>query len=75
MPETVPTTPEIRVVQPEPVEDNVPTPLLKVEDMTVVLNDLTTTIQKTFSTTLQSFPQDLSNDILDENSMVSTFNL
>ncbi len=75
VPETVPTTPEIRVVQPEPAEDNVPTPLLKVEDMTVVLNDLTTTIQKTFSTTLQSFPQDLSNDILDENSMVSTFNL
>ncbi len=35
VPETVPTTPEIRVVQPEPAEDNVPTPLLKVEDMTV----------------------------------------
>ncbi len=75
VPETVPKTPDIRVVQSEPAEDDIPTPILKVEDMAVVLNDLTTTIQKTFSTTLQNLPQDISNDILDENSMVSTLNL
>ncbi len=75
VPETVPKTHDIRVVQPEPAEDDIPTPILKVEDMTVVLNDLTTTIQKTFSTTLQNVPQDISNDILDENSMVSTLHL
>ncbi|XP_059425941.1 uncharacterized protein LOC132160220 [Carassius carassius] len=69
VPETVPRTPEMPVVQPEPAEDDIPTPILKVEDMTVVLNDLTTTIQKTFSTTLQNLPQDISNDILNENSM------
>ncbi|XP_016383554.1 uncharacterized protein LOC107720381 isoform X2 [Sinocyclocheilus rhinocerous] len=62
--------PEIHVVHPEPAEDDIPTPILKVEDITVVLNDLTTTIQKTFSTTLQNLPQDISNDILDENSKI-----
>ncbi|XP_016113411.1 interphotoreceptor matrix proteoglycan 2-like isoform X1 [Sinocyclocheilus grahami] len=70
VPETVPKTPDMHVVQPEPAEDDIPTPILKVEDMTVVLNDLTTTIQKTFSTTLQNLPQDISNDILNENSMI-----
>ncbi|XP_052446987.1 uncharacterized protein LOC127988342 [Carassius gibelio] len=70
VPETVPRTPEMHVVQPVPAEDDIPTPILKVEDMTVVLNDLTTTIQKTFSTTLQNLPQDISNDILNENSMI-----
>ncbi|XP_016106896.1 uncharacterized protein [Sinocyclocheilus grahami] len=68
--ERVPETPEIHVVHPEPAEDDIPTPILKVEDITVVLNDLTTTIQKTFSTTLQNLPQDISNDILDENSKI-----
>ncbi|XP_042605403.1 interphotoreceptor matrix proteoglycan 2-like isoform X2 [Cyprinus carpio] len=70
VPEKVPKTPEMDVVQTEPAEDDIPTPILKVEDMTVVLNDLTTTIQKTFSTTLQNLPQDISNDILNENSMI-----
>ncbi|XP_059399543.1 interphotoreceptor matrix proteoglycan 2 [Carassius carassius] len=70
VPERLPETPEIHVVHPEPSEDDIPTPILKVEDITVVLNDLTTTIQKTFSTTLQNLPQDISNDILDESSKI-----
>ncbi|XP_050951523.1 interphotoreceptor matrix proteoglycan 2 [Labeo rohita] len=70
VPKTVPKTPGIHVVQQEPAEDDIPTPILKVEDITVVLNDLSTTIQKTFSTTLQNLPQDISNDILDENNMI-----
>lgn len=67
--EIVPETPDIQVVQTEHSEVDIPTPVLKVEDITVALNDLTTPIQKTFSTTLQ---QDISNDILDENNVVST---
>ncbi|KAL1246786.1 hypothetical protein QQF64_034842 [Cirrhinus molitorella] len=70
VPKTAPKTPDIHMVQPEPAENDIPTPILKVEDITVVLNDLSTTIQKTFSTTLQNLPQDISNDILDENSMI-----
>ncbi|XP_026091935.1 interphotoreceptor matrix proteoglycan 2-like [Carassius auratus] len=70
VPEKLPETPEIHVVHPEPSEDDIPTPILKVEDITVVLNDLTTTIQKTYSTTLQNLPQDISNDILDESSKI-----
>ncbi|XP_042567942.1 interphotoreceptor matrix proteoglycan 2-like isoform X1 [Cyprinus carpio] len=70
VPERLPETPEIHVVHPEPAEDDIPTPILKVEDITVVLNDLTSTIQKTFSTTLQNLPQDISNDILDESSKI-----
>ncbi|XP_073700920.1 interphotoreceptor matrix proteoglycan 2 [Garra rufa] len=70
VPKTLPKTPDIHVVQLEPAEDDMPTPILKVEDNTVVLSDLSTTIQKTFFTTLQNLPQDISNDILDENSMI-----
>ncbi|KAG1939894.1 titin [Pimephales promelas] len=70
VPEIVPETPDIHFVQRQPAEDDTPTPILKVEDITVVLNDLTTTIQKTFSSTLQTLPQDISNDILDENNMI-----
>lgn len=80
--ETPETSPEIKtdtsdvisdmpVVQPELMEDENPTPNLKVEDFTVVENVVTTTIQKTFSTTLQTSPLDISNDILDENNVVS----
>ncbi len=75
VPETVPKTPDMHVIQPVHAEDNIPTPILKVEDMTVVLNGLTTTIQNTFSTTLQNLPHDISNDILDENTMVRTYNV
>ncbi|XP_067271152.1 mucin-2 [Pseudorasbora parva] len=70
VPKKVPETPGVRVVQLKPAEEDTPTPISKVEDITVVLNDLTTTIQKTFSTTLQILPQDISNDILDENNMI-----
>ncbi len=75
VPETVPKTPDMHVIQPEHSENNIPTPILKVEDMTVVLNGLTTTIQNTFSTTLQNLPHYISNDILDENTMVRTYNV
>ncbi|KAK7127057.1 hypothetical protein R3I94_018291 [Phoxinus phoxinus] len=70
VPEIVPETPDINVVQLQPAEDDNPTPISKVEDITVILNDLTTTIQKTFSSTLQILPQDISNDILDENNVI-----
>ncbi|XP_056125706.1 interphotoreceptor matrix proteoglycan 2 [Rhinichthys klamathensis goyatoka] len=70
VPEIVPETPDIHVVQLQPAEDDTPTPILKLEDITVVLNDLTTTIQKIQSSTLQILPQDISNDILDENNMI-----
>ncbi|XP_077082928.1 uncharacterized protein impg2b isoform X2 [Siphateles boraxobius] len=70
VPEILPETPDIHVVELQPAEDDTPTPILKVEDITVVLNDLTTTIQKTFSSTLQILPQDISNDILDKNNVV-----
>ncbi|KAL0159824.1 hypothetical protein M9458_043549, partial [Cirrhinus mrigala] len=39
VPRTVPKTPDTHVVQQEPAEDDIPTPILKVEDITVVLND------------------------------------
>ncbi|XDV22117.1 hypothetical protein PO909_027076 [Leuciscus waleckii] len=70
VPEIVPETPDINVVKLQPAEDDTPTPISKLEDITVVLNDLTTTIQKTFSSTLQILPQDISNDILDENNVI-----
>lgn len=80
--ETSETIPEIKtetpdvisdmpVDQPELMEDENPTPNLKVEDITVVENIVTTTIQKTFSTTLQTSSLDISNDILDEDNVVS----
>ncbi|TRY92923.1 hypothetical protein DNTS_024361 [Danionella cerebrum] len=67
VPEIVPETPDIQLVH---TEEDIPTPILKVEDITVVLNDLTTTIEKTFSTTLQNLPKDTSNDILEGNNMI-----
>ncbi|XP_065115856.1 interphotoreceptor matrix proteoglycan 2 [Paramisgurnus dabryanus] len=55
---------------PELEKDENPTPNLKVEDITVVQNDLTTTIQKSFSTSVQTSSKDISNDILDENNLI-----
>uniref|UniRef100_A0A8B9JJ31 SEA domain-containing protein n=1 Tax=Astyanax mexicanus TaxID=7994 RepID=A0A8B9JJ31_ASTMX len=52
-------------------EEDTPTPSLKLEESTVALNELTTTIQRnTFSTPLQTSTQEISNDILDENNMI-----
>ncbi|XP_073717825.1 interphotoreceptor matrix proteoglycan 2 isoform X1 [Misgurnus anguillicaudatus] len=55
---------------PELEKDEKPTPDLKVEDITVVQNDLTTSIQKSFSTSVQTSSKDISNDILDENNLI-----
>ncbi|XP_051550751.1 LOW QUALITY PROTEIN: uncharacterized protein LOC127438875 [Myxocyprinus asiaticus] len=61
---------DLPVVLPEFAEDKTPTPAFKVEDITIKPNDLTTSIQKTFSTTSQTSLQDISNDILGENNMI-----
>ncbi|KAI7791500.1 hypothetical protein IRJ41_020057 [Triplophysa rosa] len=61
---------DMPVVQPELMEVENPTPNFKVEDITGVENVVTTTIQKTFSTTLQTSPLDISNDILNENNVI-----
>ncbi|XP_066512582.1 mucin-17-like [Hoplias malabaricus] len=53
------------------IEDDKPTPSIKLEESTVGLNELKMDTQKnTLSTPLHTTTQDLSNDILEENNMI-----